>query len=383
MAYGETSTDNLIGVVYGYQRLSDEDGYCGTYCTIFSPILPQEVGVHDGYAKHGLLGYAHGEYPFRIFKREQLSRRPLDSRGIPEVGKPIQDQIKCHKDGRIDAASIAILPPMMYPMGRPPARWGAGARIPERRAGEFHFADRPMVDGLTEVSESQLRADFKEYLGFASKETDPIFANMKTQAETNKWLKQWGKVFRQIWSLTKQYGSETVYYRVVGLKQAEPVEFHRGEDNEEFDFILSFRTDSMDPEQQKEKLEGLARVVATFDKYGQVDYSEVLQIAVEIIDPAWAERIIMPKETGTQKIVEETYNMLAQIYAGVDRDIDLNAPPRIVLDTIQNYVQKAPDVQQKLQQDEMFRKRLEKIVKQSEFQIEQKETNSKIGRYGQ
>ena len=58
----QTEFSTLIGVVYAYQRLSDEDGVPGVYLTVFHPDLPPDVN-HMGYAKYGLLGYAHGKYP--------------------------------------------------------------------------------------------------------------------------------------------------------------------------------------------------------------------------------------------------------------------------------------------------------------------------------
>ncbi len=109
--YTQQRFTDRIGVVYAYQRLSDEDGTPGIYCTVFNPMLPPDQN-HDGCAKTGLLGYAHGEYPFVLYRREYLSRKLHDSRGLPEPGKPWQDQIKAHKDSRIDAASLGILPPI-------------------------------------------------------------------------------------------------------------------------------------------------------------------------------------------------------------------------------------------------------------------------------
>lgn len=377
--YQQENFTDLIGVVYAYQRLSDEDGYTGLYLTIFNPKLGPD-GTHDGYAKFGLLGYADGEYPFVIFRREHLSRKLHDTRGIPEPGKPLQQQIKVHKDSLIDAASLAICPPMMYPQGRPPLRWGAGARIPERRAGEYHFADRPAYDPSTEKSEAALKADFNQYLGFVSAETDPTFAGYKNQKEAESFMAGFGKVFAKVWSRYKQYGSEAVYFRVVGLKQADPVEFHKGQDDEEFDFRLTFDVQSMNPEIQQQKLKALAEVAGMFDKYGQIDYGEVIQLAVQTIDPNWAELVVLPKDTGSQKTVNETHSMLAQVFAGVDRDIDLNAPPDLVMQTIQNYGQQ-PDVQQRYAQDEAFRTRLDKIIKQTEMQQKQA-LNRKIGVYG-
>ena len=370
----------MVGVVYAYQRLSDEDGVPGIYCTIFNPELPPNED-QPGYAKFGLLGYAHGQYPFVLHRREFLSRKLHDSRGIPEPAQPWQQQVKAHKDSRIDAASMAILPPMMYPAGRPPGRWGAGARVPERRAGEYHFADRPMPDMNTEKSEALLSESFNRYFGFVSRDTDPTFASLKNQNDVDKFMSGWAAALRQTWKLFNQFGSEEVFFRVIGLRQEEPMQFTKGDLSEDFDFYLNWDTQSMDAAAQEKKLEALAKICATFDKYGQIDYAEVLQLAVEIIDPNWAERVIQPKEVGSQRVVNETNTMLAQVFAGVDRDIDLNSPPELVKQTIQQYVQAAPDVQQRLQQDEAFKKRLEKLYKQADFQLTQ-QANAKIGRYG-
>lgn len=373
---------DLIGVVYAYQRLSDEDGIPGIYMTIFTPLMGPDGYEHMGYAKHGLLGYAHGEYPFTIHRREYLSRRLHDSRGIPEVGKPIQDQIKVHKDSRIDAASLAILPPMGYPVGRPPSRWGAGARIPERRPNEYHFLDRPMPDGNTEASESQLRNDFNQYLGFMSATGDRQFALIKNQFETDKFMSSWSKAFRQIWSLYQQFGSEEVYFRVVGLRQQDPIQFIKGGQDEEYDFILNYQVDSMDVEKTFEKIKQIAQIVATADRDGVVDYAEWLQAMIEAIDPTIAERIIQPKDIGQQKTVSELQDTLAKIYAGQDQDIKVGTPPELGLQVLQGYVQGDPVVQQRMQNpNDPFGKRIQKIAKQLQFQIQQRQ-NARIGRLG-
>lgn len=377
--YQESRFTDLIGVCFAYQKLSDEDGNSGIYLTIFNPLLPPDQ-TQDGYAKTGLLGYADGEYPFTLFRREYLSRKLHDTRGIPEPGKPLQQQIKVHKDSLIDNASLQICPPLLYPQGRPVLRWGAGVRHPERRPNEVHYATVPPYSPSTEVSSKQLTDDFNEYNGFVSAETDPTFSSVKNQIEVQKFLGKWSEVFSKVWSRYRQYGSEVVYFRVVGVKQQDPIEFHKGQDTEEFDFKLTYDVGSLNEDRQESKLKALAQVCATFDKFGQIDYSQVLQIAVQTIDPAWAESMIEPKETGSMKVVNETHNMLAQVFSGVDRDIDLNSPPQLVQQTLQSYVQ-APDVQKRYQEDPAFKARFDKLAKQNSMQLMQQE-NAKIGRYG-
>lgn len=378
--YQEQRFTDLIGVCYAYQRLSDEEGTPGIYCTIFNPQLTPSTD-HDGYAKFGLLGTADGKYPFTIFRREFLSRRLHDTRGIPEPGKPLQQQIKVHKDSLIDAASLAICPPMMYPQGRPPLRWGAGARIPERRAGEYHFADRPAYDPSTEKSQQQLQDDFNRYNGFVSGETDPTFAQTKNGNETEYFLSCWADVFKKVWALYKQNGNEVVYFRVTGVTQQDPTEFRKGDDSEEFDFNLTFDLGSLDEQRQAAKLKSLSEVINLFDRYGQIDYSAVLEIAVNSIDPAWG-RVIQPKEAGGQKVVSEFQGKLARVFAGSEQDIDPGTPPQLGMQILQNYVQGDPIVQKRLaDKSDPFGQRLERLQKQLQLAGDQLK-NKSIGRLG-
>jgi hypothetical protein len=371
---------DLIGVVYAYQRLTDPDtGLTGTYITIFNPDLAPDH-EQDGYAKFQLMEYAHGAYPFVLHRREFLSRRLHDTRGIPEEGKPAQDQVKAHKDSRIDAASLGVLPPLLYPLGRPPSRWGPGARIPERRAGEYHYADQPKHDANTTESEDRITDDFKDQFGIRTKDGDPVVPAILNQFETEKWLSGWVKVYRQVWSLWQQYGEDEVYFRVVGLHRSDPTLMQKGDPAEEYQFYLSFDVQSADPEIMNNRAEQVAKIVATADRYGQVDYSELLQWMLESIDPQIAERIVLPKEQAAEKAVEEEQEACSQIFAGFEKDIKIGASPEIGMSVIQNWMA-APDVAARYGQDEVFRDRVDKRIQQYQFQVQQRE-NARIGRLG-
>lgn len=370
-----------IGVVYAYQRLSDpDDNVTGIYLTIFNPHLPAD-GLQDGYAKFGLLGYAHGEYPFVIHRAEFLTRRFHDSRGLPEPGKPWQDQIKAHRDSRIDAASWAIIPPLFFPMGRPPGKWGPGAQIPERRSGEYHFGDKPTGDVLTENSEKILMESWREYAGIRSAEGDPLMVNLKNQHEVEKYLSGWAAAYRQVFKLYQQFGDDQVYFRVAGLKKASPDVMTKGDPTEDYDFNLTYDVLSQDFEQMKEKLMTVAQIVQTSDKYGQIDYSAWLQIMINVVDANWAEQIIKPQEAATQQNVNEMHNILSQTYTGVEKDMPMGMPPQLAMQTIQNYVQ-SPDVAQRLQnKDDPFTQRMERLVKQIQMVMSQQQ-NAEIGKLG-
>ena len=377
--YTQQRFTDKIGVVYAYQRLSDEDGVPGIYCTVFNPILPPDSN-QMGYAKSSLLGYAHGQYPFTLFRREYLSRKLHDSRGLPEPGKPWQDQIKSHKDARIDAASLGVLPPLCHPQGRPPGRWGPGSLISERRPGEYHYADRPIPDMNTDDSENRLEASFKEYNGFASNEGDPAIDPIFNQFEIDKFLTSLAKTFRQVWKLYKQYGNEQVAFRVMGVRTADPTLFSKGDVNEDFDFYLAWDVQSPDFKKMSEKWTAIIQGAQTLDRNGVVNWAELCQAFISSIDPNIAERIIQPVSEGQQKVVNDEHNDLAQIFAGIPKNIRVGTPPQLGLQVIQQYLQQ-PDVQQRYSQDKAFQERINARAKQYQFQMQQQQ-NAVTGRLG-
>ena len=136
-------------MIHAYQRLHDLDGVPGIYYTCFSP------GVKEHYAWHGLLDYEHGEYPFIHIERESRSRLLDEARGYGEIASTWQHQIKTQWDSRVDRASLATLPPMYYPSGMAPDKWGPGVQIPTVSPQDYGFLDIPKYDvGSQEVEES-------------------------------------------------------------------------------------------------------------------------------------------------------------------------------------------------------------------------------------
>jgi hypothetical protein len=380
--YGGPKHDDRIGVVYAYRRLSDEDGIPGIYLTIFNPGLAatnDADGEQPGYAKTGLYGDSGGEYPFVLHRREYLSRRLWDSRGIPEPGKPWQDQIKAHRDSRIDAASMRIIPPIFYPIGRAPSRWGPGSRIPERRPGEYHFGEGPPVDPVTDDSEDRLVSSFNDYNGMASKEGDAALAPLENQFEVDKWMSSWASAYKQTFRLYKRFGDKQVQYQVIGVSQADPIIFEKGPENEDVYFEITYDVQSQDFDRVKEKMTAIVQT-AQLDRYGIVDWSKVIELIVNSIDPSIGEIILRPASVGTQQVVNDLQGDFAKLSAGVNVNVKPGTPPQIAMETLQNWVQ-APDVQQKIASDQAFRERFEAYAKQIQMQADQ-EKNKQIGRLG-
>jgi len=389
---GVSSSDipaGLIEFVYAYERLSDEDGVPGIYCTVFCPSLhlANDQEAEKQYAKHELLGYRDGEYPFVEFPIEKLSRFLLDTRGQPEVLRGDQDAIKTEVDARRDNASLSTCPPVTHPVGREPGRIGPGAMVSERRPGEYGYMAVPPAPQASVEVQQNLENRTRKYAGRPTPDDETNEFQVKQQKDIQCWLKKWSAVMTQVWDLYQQYGPDEEKFRVIGAQTQEAQAMVKSELSGKFDFYLSFDVLSNDPENWQAKLKSLAEVLQAFDRNGQGDYSRILQRAVEAIDPMWAEEFVVPKEVAAQKEVTETQGDISRMWAGVDLDAPTTGiNPELRLQVIKNWMTGVPDnpavdVQARVMADESLRKRIERYSQQLQFQLDQRE-NAQIGRIG-
>ena len=364
--------NSLVRIVYCYQRLLDEDNVPGIYCTIY------HSNITDLYAKHQLLDYSHGQYPFVVTTLEKTSKKLYSSRSYPELIESLQQVLKAETDAGIDAQSLATLPPIEFPMGRSPARFGPGVKIPYRTPGEVRFADTPRGS----VSNVELRRYIQEqanrYFGRNAPGVDPIEAQMKQQEVIDKVFHHLKHVLDQVYSLYQQYGPDQEYFRVTGMQDMQ--KYDKGNPSERFDFYMQFDAASQDPEQMLERVKAIAQLGAQLDKNGTLDTERLLQIAVGQILPGAAESVMLPKETASQKAMDEERQTIAEIYAGVPPNVKPNDAHEMKLQIFQQWLSQ-PDVAQKVQQDPALQERISNYMQQRQMQVQQKE-NAEIGRLG-
>jgi hypothetical protein len=364
--------DETIRIVYCYQRLLDEDDIPGIFCTVFCNEVP------DLYAKHTLMDYGHGGYPFVVSTYEKTSKRLYSSRSIPEVGEPFQQVIKVETDASIDRQSIATVPPLEHPLGRAPSKWGPGVRVPYRTPGEIRFADTPRYDaGSTEVRRF-VQEMFDRYMGNNAPGVDPVESQIKQQNIINRVLHHMKKVVDQVYTLYQQYGPDQEYFRVTGVQDMQ--KYAKGRPGERFDFYMQYDVATQDPEQMLERVKTIGTIAGTMDKNGVVDTEQLLAMAIGQVMPGAAEKVILPKETATQKAMEEERQLIAELVAGVPPNVRENDAHEMKLQVFQQWLQQ-PDIQQKAQQDQALAERIQGYIKQRQFAIQQKQ-NATIGRLG-
>ncbi|MBP51893.1 MAG: hypothetical protein CMI27_01980 [Opitutae bacterium] len=364
--------DETIRIIYCYQRLLDEEGTPGIYCTIMTSRVP------DLYAKHQLLDYGHGKYPFVVTTYEKTSKRLYHSRSVSELGEGPQNILKIEEDASIDRQSISTLPPLLVPYGRSPSKWGPGVRVPYRTPGEYRFADVPRFDGGSVQVRQYVKEGFDRLIGRNAPGVDPIEAQMKQQRNIDKVFQHLRMVIDQVYTLYQQYGPDAEFFRVTGMNDMQ--KFMKGTPNERFDFYLQFDAATQDPNQMLERVKTIADLGGLLDKNGTLDTERLLQLAIGQVLPGASEKILLPKETASQNAVNEERQTISELVAGVPPNVKPQDAHELKMQVFQQWLSQ-PDIQQKAQQDPALQERIQNYMSQRQMQIQQQQ-NAQIGRLG-
>jgi ribosomal protein S8 len=359
--------NELIEIVYGYQRLIDpEDGSEGIYCTVF------HKEYSEGYAKFELLN-GYEDYPVVVTKLSEDSKRLYDTQTIPDILRGIQNQVKVERDSRIDRNSLATLPPILHPVGQAPTDWGPGRMIPYRRKGDLDFAPTPPPPVGSIEMEKTMEAQADRLCGLD--ETSQI-SQIRKQFLVDKFLQHSAEVLQMCYKCFQRFGPDSVFFRVTG--SPDPVVFNKGNPDENYDIIISYDVLNSDPETQEKKLQQMV-ALTQLDRSGRINIDNLLDAAANSIDPVLADRVLQPTEAAQEQVVRQVTDDLAKIFAGIEMPARPNGA-QIALTVIQQYASQ-PDVAERLQSDEAFAARLEKYAGQYTFQMQQAQ-NAQIGRVG-
>jgi len=361
-----TDDNDLVMVVYGYQRLIDEeDGSEGIYCTVFHPTT-------EGFAKHELLN-GYDDYPFVVTRLSNSQKRVYETQTFSDILRGAQMQIKTERDSRIDRASLATLPPLLHPAGRPPSDWGPGVRVPYRRLGEIQWGPPPPADNGSIEVEVSMTAQADRSVGLDM--SNPISAS-RQQFVVSKFLDHVRDVLNMAWKLYQRMGPDEVFFQVTG--NPNPQVMTKGSADENFSIVVNFDSQSNDPETAETQLKNMVSLVQ-LDRNGIMDVNKLLEFTASSINPIFADYVLQPAEEAQQKVQKNVTDDLAKIFAGIEVPAQPNGA-QMAMQMIQAYVQQ-PDIMQRAQQDEAFGARLQKYMEQYQFQLQQMQ-NAEIGRIG-
>jgi hypothetical protein len=364
--------ENLIEIVYAYQKSVDADGIPGVFYTVFSP----QVGDKWGYFE--ALDYSHGQYPFVVWRSELIHRQIIESRGVPEVCMTWQHEVKAQRDSIFDYTSLATLPPIEVPKTRGGnLKIGPAIQIPVLRRGEIGFLQPPAREPSVAFNLIEsVMAQTDRYFGRPTEKVPPVITQMRQQRLINNWLHGWTEAFRQVLSLTLQYIGPAEVQRITASPTQLP------ENVQDFDVMLKFDIRELSTDLVTEKLKAISTLVLPLDTAGVIDRAKLISVALRAIDPTLASELVMQQGPAAQKMFNETNDEIALMSLGNPPQLRENDPTAAMrLQFSQQVLQSNPKYQAQLQQDPLFQANLQKYIENLQFSVQQQQ-NAVTGRLG-
>ena len=380
---GEGSVDEASGFVritHGYEKAIAENGVIGVFITSFHPDIPK-------WGMSKLLDYKPSRYPFVAFPREYRSCRLMDTRGVPELGKGAQDEIKVQQDSRVDRTAMVTCPTREHPLGRKPTNFGPGDSVGVRRRGEYGFMETPggSINESIEIEQS-VRDNLNRSFGRPVAGEDPNHAVDILQDQVNQWMQNWVMVMDQIWDLDQQFGDDQKFFRVIGSRDVEAMQFIRSEGVERVDFYFDYNLLNADTSKQIDNLIKLGELASQYDREGTFNFAEFMSVTAGAMDSSYADRFIKPAQQATEDERRKTQDDIAKMVSGQVVNAPENANTQLRMAEIEAWMQgteeiPAQDVQQMLQNSPEAQARIQKYMEQLQFQDTQRQ-NALIGRLG-
>jgi hypothetical protein len=377
--YREAGSDrDLVEIFHVYRKEADKDGYPSVMCEVVCMGVPKEKG------KEERLPYAHGEYPYVVHQREHIARPIIESRGVAEVADTWQQSLKVQMDARTDRTSVTVLPPLIVPArrGATRLRLGPGSQLPSAgRNEQYEWMRTPPYDqGSIEV-EKALDLGVSRYFGRINEGIPPQLSVLHQSEIVDGWLLEVRQVCAHLLALCRQYMGDEEVARITG-PLPQPWQTNAGEIRGSFDISVEADPRDMNLEMLAEKWKFIETILK-YDRAGRVDFSKLVEHAMQGIDPDMAEVVLVPMEVATQKQVLEEQDALAKMVAGIEPVMEpqpgMNYQLR--LQVLQESLARNPELQKRVASQADTAALIENRVKFLEFQVQQ-EQNAQIGRVG-
>lgn len=375
----------LIEIVHAYARGNDDDGVPGIWCTVFSPNAGKGPGEESApVGKHYLLDYAHGKYPFLIYRSEVVGRKPEDSRGVPSIVVTQQMQLKKQRDACAVFAEMNTTPPLLKKGARAsklPPELGPLGIINVTTDSEWSKMDLAGEPKMALIIEDKVRAETENYFGIPRVDSVPSKAQTRQQRLVHRWLMTWGQALWQLSVLTYQNLSPEEMQELLGRQP-----MLSADELLKQNINLWFDVRSLDNDWVKEMFAQIIQVLSV-DSGGVVDRSKLMGILLAYLDPTLADEVTMDQAGAAQAVFEKVNNDLLSIMNGNEAVYVENDPTaKMKIQFAQQIVQNNPDYLRQLSpRSPQFNERKAMLFEKYMANLQQsvaQEENKKVGRIG-
>lgn len=319
-----------IEVVYGFVRKVDEDGVTCICRTVFSPHLTKGSNEEtDFVAEHAEMDYAHGQYPFRELKRENLGPGIEETRGVPEIAGTWQSEEKNQRDMLFNRSQIETMPPMGVPkLGGLDYRLGPTAQIPVSARDMELF--KPLLDfkghpqlAIELLNYLQQRTD--NYFGRVSENVPAFRVQTKQEKSFYDFACFWEEIFMMMFSLQLQYDRAKIA-RICGVEEEALQKLDAASVLDELDVSIEFDVRELDPDYLTKKLEILHTKILPADRGGVVDFSAMTEFELRALDPIMARKFTQNRQAASQKMYRDVEFQVMKMFQGSEAEYVENDP---------------------------------------------------------
>lgn len=374
----------LCEVIHAFHRSVDDDDVPAIYMTTFSPLASRDDKGNDFYAKHELLDYPHGDYPFVGGCREYWCRRFTSSRGVPEIVHTSQNEIKALRDAMIDRTSITVIPPVnvyQTPLDTQ-YRFGPAVRNRVVPGKEPQFMQMPSGQGMNEAVTAMDRLGYEvdNYFGLMSEKVTPQRVQAVQARSVGAFLLTWSKAVQHLVSLAQAYMSDAEFSQITGAPEGW-LDARRDKMGL-LSAQLQYDVRELDSELAQKRIEAMNSVVLPSDVAGVINRTKWVEIQVRSINPTWSKELIVPGQQASEAMFKGVKDDLAQMFLGNEASYVENDPAASQkLQYAQQLVAANPNYQQAVAQGTRFAELLQKWTKNLTFSVQQQQ-NKQIGRIG-
>lgn len=371
--------NHLIEVCYAYTRQINEDGVPHIYYTAFCPNASSK-----SYFKHEKLGYAHGNYPFVIYRRENIRKNIAESRGIPEILMTEQAELKGQHDSMRDRTAFETVPPIMVKRRiQGISRIGPAQQLPVSSPDDYRFMDPPKgTPNLATMVIQQVESNASRYFGLTSGMQDPAtpapYAQMLQQSATDNWLTTISEIYTQLLQLSLQYFASDEIERITNIA----IPQNMSDIANQFDYELKFDIRNLYVDFVMEKLAAINQSVLPMDAGGVIDRNKLIAISMNAIAPDMAKEVIIDQATASQKMFRDVQTDIALMILGNEPQYVENDPTaQTKMQYTQQIMSQNPVAQQAMQGNPTFQMIFQNYIKNLQMSVSQQQ-NKTIGRIG-
>lgn len=382
--FSRSLTGNLIEVIHAFARGVDESKVPGVYCTTFHSLVNRRPGGQGVLAaKHELIDYPHGEYPFVEGKREKVSRRLTASRGVPEILATGQQEIKSLRDGIIDWTSLGVIPPVNQYKTPFDTKYRFGPAVINTvvPGKEPQFMAIPS-SGVPAALTSLERMDFwtANYFGMPHPLVPPERVQTVQAKAVQGFLLMWSKALQQMVALAQGFMGDADFARVTGAPEGWlNANRHR---MGVLAVELEFDVRELNEELTTRRIEAVNKSVLPGDVQGVIARNKWVEMQLRAINPRWAKELVMPASEASQSLFSGVKNDIALMFLGNAPQMVENDPTaQSKLQFAQQIVGANPNYQQALAAGGRFAELMKLYAKNLAFSVTQ-EKNKQIGRIG-